>query len=302
MVNKSRESEEFQKYKDYRNLFNSLRRKAKFPNYHDVIQNNKSDARKLWRTINKLTGHFRNRTNITDEFIVNGVKETNKKVISNALAKYYSEVGLNLANKINKNKIYDALAYMTEKVKKTCFLFPTTMAEIEQFIKGLKTKHRKGCDNISKFILKNIYPGILKAFVILFNKSLREGVFPENMKLAVVKPVYKGKCKSELVNYTPISLLSVISKILEKIVHARVIHFLDKNKILCEGQYGYRKGRGATDAILDFTGNIVENLNKGNYTLGIFLDLSKAFDSIDHMTLFRKLEFYGIRGTALKLF
>lgn len=303
VVNKPRESKEFTDYKTYRNLFNSIRRKAKSKYYTELIQDNKSDAKKLWRTLNKLTGNIKKKTDINDEIIVNGIRETNSKVISNAFAKYYSEVGVKLARDLeSKNKTIDPLLNMRNGIIRSCYFFPTSMAEIEKYIKSLKNKHSKGCDNISNFILKQMYPGILKALEIIFNKSLSEGVFPENMKLAIVKPVYKGKCKSEIINYRPISLLSVISKILEKIVHDRLIKFFEKWKVLYEGQYGYRKGRSTTDAILDFTGNVIENLNKGNYTIGIFLDMSKAFDSINHKTLLRKLEYYGIRGSALEWF
>jgi len=122
------------------------------------------------------------------------------------------------------------------------------------------------------------------------------------MKLSVVKPLYKGKDKTEIINYRPISLLPVISKILEKLVNDRVVKFLTKNNVIYEGQYGFRRNRSTTDAILDFTGNVLENINRGYFTLALFLDMSKAFDSINHQTLFRKLEFYGIRGNVLLWF
>ena len=151
-------------------------------------------------------------------------------------------------------------------------------------------------------MLKKIYPSIIKALLIIFNKSLNEGKFPDNMKISIVKPIYKGKCKSEIVNYRPISLLPVISKVLEKIVHIRVVNFLVKHRVIYEGQYGYRSKRSTTDAILDLTGNILDNIEKGQFTLAIFLDMSKAFDSISHSTLCKKLEYYGLRGNVKSWF
>ena len=135
---------------------------------------------------------------------------------------------------------------------------------------------------------------------IIFNKSLSSGEFPENVKLAIVKPLYKGKSRLEISNYRPISLLLVMSKILEKIVNLRLTKFFNKHNILYEGQYGFRKNRSSLDAILDLTGNILDGFNKGMYTVGLFLDMSKAIDSIKHETLFKKMEMYGIRGIALK--
>jgi hypothetical protein len=161
-------------------------------------------------------------------------------------------------------------------------------------------KNSKGHDDITNNILKAIYPAIIDALRIIFNKSLAYGEFPKNMKLAIVKPLYKGKCKLEINNYRPISLLPVLSKILEKLVNFRLVKFFDKYHIMYEGQYGFRKHRSTVDAILDVTGNIVDGFNKGMYTIGVFLDMTKAFDSIKHETLFKKLERYGIRGMALK--
>jgi len=185
-------------------------------------------------------------------------------------------------------------------VNESCFFFPTSHHEIENLIKGLKSKSSKSHDELSNTILKAIYPNILHALFIIFNKSLSTGIVPDYMKLAIVKPLYKAKSVFEINNYRPISLLPVLSKILEKIVHLRLTKFLKKHDVLYEGQYGFRKLRSTTDAILDLTGNIIDGLNKKMYTIGLFLDMSKAFDSIKHETLLKKMELYGIRGIVLK--
>ena len=303
VANKARNSLEFQEYKTYRNTFNKLRRKAKFSYYDNLIRENKHNSKRLWNILHKITGQMKNKKGISEEIIVNGIKENNRHVISNAFAKYYSEVGKLLANKIEEEEnIRDPMEHMTHRVEQNCFLFPTGSQEIEKIIKNLKIKNSSGYDEISNKILKKIYPSIMKALIIIFNKSLQTGEYPNNMKLAIIKPLYKGKCKFEIINYRPVCLLPVISKILEKIVNNRIVKFLKKYKILYEGQYGFRAGRSTTDAILDFTGNILENLNLGHCTISIFLDMSKAFDSIKHETLFKKLEYYGIRGNVLKWF
>ena len=303
VASKPRDSSEFEIYRKYRNVYNSLRRKAKFAYYNEIVKRNKNDAKKLWQVLNKITGKLVNKKDISDEIIVSGVKENDQNVISNAFADYYSKVGKSLAEDIEKKgNIKDPMTHVKNRVQQNCFFFPTTKIEIEKLIKTLKVKESKGYDGISNRILKNMYPGIIDALEIIFNKSLQESVFPNNMKLCNVKPFYKGKSRTEIINYRPVSLLPVISKVLEKIVNNRIVKFLTKNKVFYEGQYGFRSNRSTTDAILDFMGNVLDSINKGQYVLSLFLDMSKAFDSISHQTLYRKLEFYGIRGNVLLWF
>ena len=303
VIRRPKDSPEYQTYRKYRNLYNSLRRKAKFSYYQELINENRQNSKKLWAILNKLTGKIRNKKDISEEIIVNGIKEHNADVISNGFASHYSQIGKMLADKISKKgNVGSPMANMINRVRENCFLFPTNIQEIERIIAHLKPKHSSGYDEISNVIIKKICPGICQALEILFNKSMQEGEFPSNMKLAVVKPLYKSKNRTEIVNYRPVSLLPVLSKILEKIINVRVVKFLQKHKVLYEGQYGFRHGRSTTDAILDFTGNVLESLNKGQYTIALFLDMSKAFDSINHNTLLKKLEFYGIRGSVLKWF
>ena len=119
------------------------------------------------------------------------------------------------------------------------------------------------------------------------------------MKIAEVVPLHKGKARSEVENYRPISLLLTISKLLEKLMYSQVYDFLISSNQLYESQYGFQKNHACEHAIGEFISEVVKNLQLGKITVGIFLDLSKAFDMLEHLVVYKKLERYGIRGKAL---
>ena len=166
----------------------------------------------------------------------------------------------------------------------------------------LPSKNSSGHDNISNLLLKEIIAPLSPALVEVFNKSLSKGEFPTVMKLADVVPVYKGKEHYIETNYRPISLLTTISKILEKIVYQRVYCFLQSTGQIYENQYGFRANHSCEHAIGQVVGTIIKSLEKQQYSACILLDLSKAYDTIEHKILLQKLDTYGIRGNALSWF
>ena len=155
--------------------------------------------------------------------------------------------------------------------------------------------------NISTKVVKVVAQYISNPLIEVFNVSLSVGEFADNLKLAKVIPVYKADDKLCVNNYRPISVFA-FSKVLERLVYDRLKSFLDKNNILTDKQYGFREKHSTCVALLNLIDQISEQIDSKMTVVGIFIDLSKAFDTIDHNILLAKLSFYGIRGIAKKWF
>ena len=132
--------------------------------------------------------------------------------------------------------------------------------------------------------------------------SLNKGVFPTIHKSGTIVPLYKNKERNYIENYRPICLLNAVSKVLEKITSTRLLNHVETHGILNDSQFAYRKGRGTDSAILKFVNNIIENFERGNYTVAAYLDLTKAFDCVNHQILLHKLDHYGVKDNAYQWF
>ena len=172
-----------------------------------------------------------------------------------------------------------------------------TASEIERTIAGLDKRKSTGIDGINGVFVSTFSRLLAPVLSQLFNKSIIRGEFPKDMKVAKIIPIAKTKSNLDIVsNYRPIALLSIFSKIFEKIIASRLTNFFTKYNILYEHQYGFRAHYSTKLALLESIDEIRKNLESGNLVAGIYLDLSKAFDSLDHGILLSKIYNYGIRG------
>ncbi|KAJ0170785.1 hypothetical protein K1T71_013557 [Dendrolimus kikuchii] len=182
------------------------------------------------------------------------------------------------------------------------FLKPYGYDEIYKIIKTLNKTNAVGYDEVSTKIIKECATELTPIITYLINQSFEEGIFPDALKMAIVKPLFKKGDKNKVDNYRPITLVPILSKIFETAMKRRVSEYLDKNNILRAEQYGFQKGKSTVLACFNLVKNIMDNINDRNRVSVIFFDMSKAFDFVAHSLLLDKLENYGIRGPILNWF
>lgn len=289
------------KYIEYRNKFNQLKRTTKENYYNELFNKYKHDIRKTWGAINTLIGRTNDKSTITDTLKIDNQIVTDKTKISNEFCNFFTNIGMKYANDIPVAK-FNHNHYMRNKNKNNMFMAPTDQYEVIKMIDSIKRKNSSGHDKISSAFVKDLKHVLAPPLTILINQSLSSGYVPDLMKLAEVIPIFKAKDKESLNNYRPISLLPTFSKVLEKIVHKRLYSYLLTQSIFYESQYGFRSKHSTNHAVHELVDNVINLMDNKNSTLGIFLDLSKAFDTIDHKILLNKLEWYGVRGMALDWF
>ena len=286
------------KYTKYRNILNNLLRAAKKSHITAEIELNKFNMKETWKTLNNVLG--RNKQIKLPDFFkdLDGNKITDSKVIANNFNEFFTNVGTKLANKISSPDSNYVSPLKFKNQQNSIFLNPTNPDEIIEITKNLKTSNSSGIDNISTKLLKIIINEIAPVLSHIFNRSLLSGIVPSQLKIAKVNPIFKSGDNQVFSNYRPISILPSISKILEKIMYIRLFDFVTKNEIFSPHQYGFRPNRSTYMAINDLYCKITDDLDNKHHSLGIFLDLSKAFDTLNHDILLHKLNVYGIRGLA----
>ena len=267
--------------------------------YQSEIVANKTKIRKVWEIIKQVINRKKG-LKIHDKFMHNNNLITDPKSIADGFNNYFVNIGPTLASKIPENNLSHR-QFLPDSIEPSLFLKPTNELEIKNVISCLKER-APGRDGISSRNIKLIKESISAPLTNLVNLSFEQGVFPSELKPAILTPLYKAKDPMFFNNYRPISLLSVFSQIIERLMYSRLLNFINKHKIFNKLQFGFRNNHSTFMALVILVENLVNALGNGKCAVGIFLDFQKAFDTVDHGILLDKLYCYGIRGIAHKWF
>ena len=288
-------------YKTKRNLIKILTRKAKRDYYTTFFEENRTDIKKTWEGIRNIVNiNKKSRVSPTILNYKNEIK-SNKMDMAESFNDFFVNIGNGIEEKIPKsNTNFGTFLGQPNTFNFNINLVDTT--EVVSMIEKLKTSKACGPNSIPSKILKSNVKILAEPLNYLLNLSLTQGNFPRFLKKADVCPIYKKNDKSKCENYRPISLLSNLSKLYERAMHSRIYEFLDNTNVFYKFQFGFRKQYSTNHALLSITEGIRENLDTKKFGCGVFIDLEKAFDTVNHEILLSKLEHYGIRGVANEWF
>lgn len=280
-----------ERYKSYKNKLTNILRAAEKQYVEGYLSKYRSNAKKTWSLINDKLG-ANTKVSVLPEF-----SEGNECQIATDFNNYFVNVGPLLAE--NMQDKGDPLAHMGQSMDKSMYFKPVDEKELLNHIDKLKDCSA-GIDRIKATVVKAVKCEIIAPLLSIVNQSLREGAMPDMLKIAVVTPIYKKGCKNVLSNYRPVSVLPVFSKLFERVVNDRIINYFEKYNLMYEHQYGFRKRHSTDLAITTVVDYILTALNNNKVVCGVYMDLSKAFDTLNFDVLLKKLKYYGINGPAYK--
>ena len=281
-------------YKNFRNLVTKQLRDAKAIFFHAEFYKFKDDIKKTWGTINDTIKNKKTSNNI---FISENNIDVEERNIPSKFCDYFTTIADKLVSELPTSNV-DPKSYLKNRITKSFLMSPIFNDEIEKSIVELKDN---GC-GLYKFSTKVLIAVRKDISVILshvFNLCISQSYFPNELKTGCITPVYKKGDKSDIKNYRPVCSLSPLSKIFEKVINIRMLTFIDKNNIFSNCQFGFRKKKSTETALMKFTEYVHNGLSKKHNVGSIFMDLSRAFDVMDHDILEGKLEHYGFRGVFL---
>ena len=299
----------FTKFRKNPTLFNEIRyrslkiqarrslRSAEREYYHSLIEDNKLNMRRTWQIIREVIG-CPSRSSIPtqmqhDEQVFSGNDE-----IAEAFGDFFGRIGRDISTAIEASPVHPNQFLQGNYPDYLSFNLATE-AEISAILSSMRNSCA-GHDAIRPLIVKENADSLVPPITHIINLSMIQGSVPDQFKIAQITPVHKAGNTDLINNYRPISVLTVLSKVLEKVVCKRLVSFFDAHSVLSNSQFGFRRKHSCELPLILATEFIRKALDDGDHVIAVFLDLRKAFDVVSHQILLGKLAHYGIRGTTLQ--
>jgi hypothetical protein len=281
---------------EYKTLISENKKKTNIKK----IKRSSNKSKSAWNLIHNHKNDSSQDTKDTITIVHNNIEITSPIEIANIFNVFFKNAASNLLisfqSSSNCNSPNTCPSYSIQSCNKSFFLSPVSTKEFLDTIDLVTKKKSAGSDGVPCHILKYCATYLTKPLIFIINESFSSGVFPNALKKAVIQPLHKKGSKESIENYRPLAIVSIFSKIFEKLFCTKLISFLDKYSLISDSQHGFRKNRSTTTALLAFHNLTLEYLKKGHSTTGIFYDLSKAFDIINHKILLEKLTCFGVTG------
>ena len=287
-------------YKNYKLILDKCLRYAEKSHLARIFEDKRNSAKNLWKHFGPILNAKSKRPHGIPLLKIDGHMVGDSKRIAESFNDFFLvDIGAKLDAEISVGENHFR-QYLKDKVLNSFFINPVCESDVKEELLKLNPRKASGPDNYSPKIVRASSAVVTRPLTLLYNASIRGAYYPTVLKTAKVIPLYKQALKDIVDNYRPISLLNCFNKIFEKLIHKQLISFLNKHLLLFQYEYGFRESHFTTLALIEIIDDIKSKLDNGEYVIGAYLDLKKAFDTVNHDILCDKLDHYGIRGHSLE--